>query len=77
MALTPEARRARGRIAALTRSRPADDPDLVDARLTLREERLVAAIEREVAAAPPLTPAQLSRLALLLAPRPQEEGTAA
>lgn len=56
----------RARIAALTRSRSADDPDLVNARRNLKAERLADYITRVVDAAPPLTPAQRDRLALLL-----------
>jgi hypothetical protein len=58
----------RARIAALTRSRSADDPDLVNARRNLKAERLADYITRVVDAAPPLTPAQRDRLALLLRP---------
>ena len=56
----------RARIAALTRSRSADDPDLVNARRNLKAERLADYITRVVDAAPPLTAAQRDRLALLL-----------
>ncbi len=56
----------RARIASLTRSRPADDPDLLDARRKLRTERLADYIKRVVDAAPPLTPEQRDRLACLL-----------
>ena len=56
----------RARIASLTRSRTANDPELVDARRNLRAARLADYIQRTVDAAPPLTPAQRDRLALLL-----------
>jgi hypothetical protein len=56
----------RGRVAALSRSRTADDPELVDARQNMRAERLAAYIEKVVAQAPPLTLEQRDRLALLL-----------
>lgn len=56
----------RARVASLSRSRPADDPDLVDARRNLRAERLAAHIEKVVAEAPPLTAEQRDRLAALL-----------
>ena len=56
----------RARVASLSRSRPADDPDLVDARRNLRAERLAAHIEKVVAEAPPLTAEQRYRLAVLL-----------
>ena len=58
----------RARVAALTRSRSSDDPELIDARRNLTAERLAAAISRAVESAPPLTPDQRSRLALLLIP---------
>lgn len=58
----------RARVAALTRSRPADDPDLIRARQNLRTERLADAIRATVDAAPPLTVEQRDRLALLLRP---------
>ena len=56
----------RARVAALTRSRPDDDPDLVEARRQLTEENLAGAIKRAVDADPRLTAAQRDRLALLL-----------
>lgn len=59
----------RARVASLTRSRTADDPDLLDARRNLAAERLAVVIERTVSAAPPLTDDQRSRLALLLGGR--------
>ncbi|TQM62581.1 hypothetical protein FBY41_2617 [Humibacillus xanthopallidus] len=56
----------RGRVAALSRSRSADDPDLIAARRALKVEGLAEHIARTVAEWPPLTEAQLSRLAVLL-----------
>lgn len=56
----------RGRVAALSRSRAADDPELLDARRNLRAERLADHIAKAVAEAPPLTDAQVDRLAVLL-----------
>lgn len=47
--------RERGRYAALTRSRPADDPELLEAQRSMREEALVVAIKRALKNAPPLT----------------------
>ena len=65
--------KARGKVAALTRSRTPDDPELVEARNKLREsraaheaERFVAYVERIVAEAPPLTDEQRDKLAVLL-----------
>ncbi len=56
----------RARVGALTRSRPADDPDLLAARQDLRVARLADYITRTVDAAPPLTADQRDRLAALL-----------
>ncbi len=56
----------RGRVAALSRSRTPDDPELVEARRALADELLAARIARLVAEAPPLTPEQRDRLAGLL-----------
>ena len=56
----------RARVASLTRSRAADDPDLVSARQNLKAERLAEYIRKTVDSAPPLTPEQRDRLALLL-----------
>lgn len=59
----------RARVASLSRSRPADDVDLVQARRNLRAERLAAHVAEVVAEAPPLTDEQRARIAALLAPR--------
>ena len=56
----------RARVAALTRSRTDDDPELVDARRNLRAERLALHVERVVAELPPLTESQCQRIAALL-----------
>lgn len=56
----------RARVASLSRSRYADDPDLVAARARLKVERLAAHIERVVSEAPPLSADQRARLAALL-----------
>lgn len=56
----------RGRVAAFSRSRAADDPDLIEARQSLKAEGLAQHIERTVAEWPALTPSQLDRLAILL-----------
>lgn len=58
----------RARIAGLTRSRQADDPELVEARRRLRTERTAAYIEKVLAEAPPLTDEQRTKLAELLKP---------
>ncbi len=56
----------RGRVAALTRSRSSDDPDLVSARSDLKAAQLADHIHRAVSTAPPLTPEQRDRLSALL-----------
>jgi hypothetical protein len=56
----------RARLAALTRSRAADDPQLVEARRNLRAERLAEHVRRVVSEAPPLTEEQRARIAVLL-----------
>lgn len=58
----------RARVAALSRSRPAGDPDLIHARQSLKANRLEAYVARVIAEAPPLTPEQLDRVAVLLRP---------
>ncbi len=57
----------RARVAALSRDRAPDDPELVDARRSLAATRLEDYIAKTVAAAPPLTAAQRARLQDLLA----------
>jgi hypothetical protein len=61
----------RGKTAGLTRSRTSDDPELVEARRDLAAERLAEYIARTLETAPPLTPEQRDRLALLLRPAGQ------
>jgi hypothetical protein len=61
-------RQARGRRAALGRYRPADDPEVVASVRDLAAANLEAYIRKTVDAAPPLTPEQRDRLALLLRP---------
>lgn len=56
----------RARVASLTRSRPADDPDLLAARQRLRTDRLAEHVARVVADAPPLTAEQRDRIAAAL-----------
>lgn len=56
----------RAKVASLTRSRPADDPELVEARQNLKAARLESHIERILTEAPPLTVDQLQRIAGLL-----------
>jgi hypothetical protein len=56
----------RSKKAALSRSRPADDPELVEAGENLARARLERAIERALESAPPLTDEQVHRIAALL-----------
>lgn len=58
----------RARVAALSRSRKATDPELIDARRSLKASRLEDYVSRVVAEAPPLTAEQLDRVAVLLRP---------
>lgn len=53
----------RARVAALTRHRAPDDPDLLAAHRQLREDVLRAHIDRALDAEPPLTADQRGRLA--------------
>lgn len=53
-------------VAALSRSRPADDPDLIEARRNLRADVLAAHVAKSLAGAPPLTDTQRQRIARLL-----------
>lgn len=55
--------RARGRVAALSRSRTHDDPDFLDARRDLTAVTLEEHIERALEKAPPLTDEQAERIA--------------
>lgn len=56
----------RAKVAALSRDRSPDDPELVSARQSLKAARLEDYIRRTVDAAPPLLPEQRDRLAVLL-----------
>lgn len=56
----------RAKVAALTRSRTPDDPELLDARRNLRAERLAEHVAKVVAEAPPLTPEQRHRITAIL-----------
>lgn len=58
----------RSRIAALSRSRTPDDPDLLAARRDLRATKLEQHVAEQVAAFPPLTDEQLDRIAVLIRP---------
>jgi hypothetical protein len=56
----------RGRVAALSRSRPPDDPELLEAKGNLKAQSLEEHVRRVVAEAPPLTDEQRDRIASLL-----------
>ncbi len=58
----------RARVAALSRSRTPDDPDFLAAKRDLRAARAEDYIRQLVDSAPPLTPEQRDRLAVLLRP---------
>lgn len=56
------------RVAALSRSRGSSDAELLCARRALKAAKLAAYVEKVVAEAPPLSPEQIDRIALLLRP---------
>lgn len=60
-----EARTLRARGAALSRSRPSDDPELLRVRRDLAANRLSAHIQEVLASAPKLTDEQLVGIASL------------
>jgi hypothetical protein len=64
----------RDRVAALSRDRAADDPELLDARRDLRAALLEDHIRRLVDSAPPLPTDVRDRLAVLLRPARSEGG---
>jgi hypothetical protein len=68
--------RERARLAGLSARRKPTDPELLEAQRDYRALALADHIERVAAAAPPLTPEQLDRLASLLSPT-SAEGSAA
>lgn len=59
----------RARVASLSRSRSADDPELVEARQNLKALRLEEYVRKTVEQAPPLSDDQLLSIAALLQPR--------
>lgn len=65
-AISSTAAHHRARIAALSRDRKPDDPELVAARRDLAYERLAEHVRKVVDAAPPATPDQLARIAAIL-----------
>lgn len=56
----------RATVASLSRVRPSDDPELIEARQRLKAAKLEEYVARVVASAPPLTNEQKSRIASLL-----------
>ena len=66
MPCTTNVNARRARVAALARFRDSADPELVEARLRLHEERFVAAVERALNDAPPLRPEVRDRIVILL-----------
>ncbi|RHW27827.1 hypothetical protein D0Z08_05885 [Nocardioides immobilis] len=56
----------RARVASLSRSRAADDPDLIEARSNLKAERLADHVAKALHDAPDLTEEQRRRIARLL-----------
>jgi hypothetical protein len=68
MAISKAAAHHRARVAALSRDRRPDDPDLLDARRDLHAERLAERVAQVVAELPPLTVEQRERIATLLRP---------
>ncbi len=67
---------ARSRLARLSQTHAPDSPEILAARRDLRAARLAVYITKTVDAAPPLTPEQRDRLALLLR-GPSDTGGAA
>lgn len=63
--MTPAEKTDRARVAALCRHRP-NDPKTHELAAAFKAERLAQHIRRVVDSAPPLTPAQRDRLAVLL-----------
>ncbi len=63
--MTPAEKTERARVAALRRHRP-NDPKTHELTAAFKAERLAQHIRRVVDSAPPLTPAQRDRLAVLL-----------
>ncbi len=56
----------RARVASLSRDRAPNDPEIIAERRNMRAERLADYVAKVVAEAPPLTPAQRDRIAVLL-----------
>ena len=57
---------ARAKVAALSRARASDDPELLQARSQMRAARAEDYIHKLISEAPPLTGEQRDRLAVIL-----------
>lgn len=66
MALSPATSHHRARIAALSRDRASNDPELIEARRSLRAVRLEEHVDKVLAGWPPLTDEQIDRVVALL-----------
>lgn len=66
MTVHPDVARHRARVASLSRSRGAKDPELVEARKSLAAAVAAAHVARILESAPPLTDAQRTRIAGLI-----------
>lgn len=73
MTLSPEAAHYRALHASLRREQSANAPEVLRARRALKTARLADHVTEVVNAWPPLTPAQLDRVAALLASAPRTE----
>lgn len=60
--------RERAKVASWSRNRPADDPELIEARQNLKALKLEEYVSKVVSEAPPLTTEQADRIAALLRP---------
>lgn len=75
--LSPKRRAARSQVASLTRSRPADDPELVEARRQLAIARFEDRIAAAVADAPRLPDDVVDRCTRTIRAAAQTEAVAA
>lgn len=57
------------KVASLSRVRPADDPDLIEARRNLKASRLEDAARKAAESLPPLTDEQARRIAAIICPQ--------
>lgn len=59
----------RAKVAALSRVRPADDPELIASRRQLKASKLEQAAREAAEALPPLTDEQARRIAAIICPQ--------